>query len=354
MVKKIKQDENLTDQIIESSRKEVEKEKIEYFSSGCDMLDLITGKHPLGRVINLVGDSSSGKTFLALEILASFVRTYNKKARYIYDDAEGGYTFDSKELFGFDAFRYTEKTSETVEEMSFLLKKKLKKLKEDQKLIYVVDSLDGLSCAAEIARREEAEKLYDKGKDFNIGSYQMEKQKFMSEFFRVYANEMKEKNCNLIIISQVRENIGVMFGKKYKRAGGKALDFYSNQIIWLAEAEKIKKKDRVIGVTVKVNITKNKNSKPFRTGFIRLYFDYGIDNITTNILYLYDLLTDAGKDRINTKTIIEWDEKEYKFNDLISYIEDNNLEEELTKRVKEKWNKIEEDINIRNKRKKRF
>jgi RecA/RadA recombinase len=346
----------ITEQIKDYAKKKTKstEEKKILFSSGCDLLDLIHGGHPIGKVINIVGDKSSGKTFLTLEIIAAAIKKYGNKVKWIYDDAEAGFSFDSKELFGFDAFKYTDEISENVEQMSFHLDNQLEKVKKDEFLIYVIDSLDGLSSHAEQKRREEAKKAFDSGKDYDKGSYQMEKQKFLSEFFRVYANKIRNKNCLLIIISQVRDNIGVKFGAKHKRSGGKALDFYSSQIIWLAEAEKIKAKDRTIGITIKARTTKNKTKYPFRSGFIRLYFDFGIDNITTNLLYLYDLITDTGKTRVNTRTKIEWDKVEYKFNDLILYIEENNLEDELSNRVKEKWNKIEEEISIANKRKKRF
>ena len=179
----------------------------------------------------------------------------------------------------------------------------------------------------------------------------MNKQKEIGIFFRNMVLKIREKNFTLLLISQVRENIGVMFGAKYKRSGGKAIDFYASQVIWLAECEKLVKKNRTYGIRTKIRCTKNKVSKPFRTCYIDILFDYGIDNIKSNINYLYDLLDDRGKLKSKTKKI-KWNDEEMLPETLIKHIEKNNLEQELEQRVIEKWNKIEDIISSKNRKKK--
>lgn len=322
-------------------------------STGADLLDLVVGGgHRLGKVVNVVGDKSTGKTYLAIECIATARKMFGKNLIWHYCDAEAGFSFDTTEMYGYPIItKNDEDQITTVEEFRVDLKQRLSSLKSNQKLIYVLDSLDALSSEAEMKRVKKMTAITEKamaGKELSDdekktkGSYGMDKQKFMSEFFRTMVKELENKNCLLIIISQVRENIGVMFGEKYRRSGGKALDFYAHTILWLAEVEKIKKKDRVVGICIKARTTKAKIKNPFRSCYIELVFDYGIDNITSNIKYLYDLKDDRGKDKGKSK--VKWDGKEYTVPGLVSYIEAHDLEDELRARVTEKWDEIERSV----------
>ncbi len=227
----------------------------------------------------------------------------------------------------------------------------MKKLKDDEELIYIIDSLDAISSDAEIERSDKLYKAKDNGKTLDTGSYNMSKQKQFGITLRLLAKKIKNKKCTIIIISQVRYNIGVMFGEKYSVSGGKALEFYSSIRLYLAECEKKEKKDRIVGITIKAKTKKNKVGLPFREGFIDILFDYGTDNIMSNICYLYDLRDKRGK--LKSKTVkIEWQEKEYSIRGLIKHIEENNLEKELKSKVIEKWYNIEKEISSSNRKKK--
>ena len=325
--------------------------------TGSTILNCIVGDgFPVGKVLNIVGDKSSGKSFLACEIINSAVNQYGKKLKWFYDDCEGGFNFNTKEIYGFDIMKDEFMASDSVEELGIKINEELDKLKNNEMLVYVVDSLDGLSSLAEKERDIKRTKSFKQGSKIT-GSYGLEKQSYISEFFRLNINKIKNKNCLLIIISQVRENIGVMFGSKYKRTGGKSLDHYAHTVLWLAEVEKIKKKNRVTGVTVKAKTTKSKTTRPFREGFIDILFDYGVDEVGSNLDFLYDLRTDRGKRKKTEKTlswkIKEKDKKNFEDREkLIAFIEDNDLEIKLSGKVKEKWELIEESI--RPKRKKKF
>jgi len=98
-----------------------------------------------------------------------------------------------------------------------------------------------------------------------------------------------------VIISQVRENIQPFSFEKYTRSGGKALDFYAHTVLWLATLKKIVKKEKSVGVVVKAKTTKSKTPRPFRDCQFSIVFDYGIDNIGSNLDYLYVLRTDKGE-----------------------------------------------------------
>jgi len=339
---------------VEESMKPKAASKRYLMSTGCTVLDLVTGKYPFG-IINIVGDTSTGKTYLTLETLAYLIYKKGKKIKWFWDKAEGRFSWNTKSRYGYEILtdEMEEGKSKTVEDMSFNLKKELKNLSGKEILVYIVDSLDGLSSDAELERDEKKFKAKETGKKLETGTYGTSKAKDLSEFFRLRVKDIGDKRCLLIVISQVRERIGVSFGRKYTRNGGKGLDHYSDIIAWLAVAEKHKKKGRECGATIKIKTDKTSNDTPGREGFIELVYDYGIDNIATNINYLYDLKTDTGKNKegINKKKL-DWDGVEYTKPKLIKYIEDNSLEDGLSDRVIEKWNDIEESISSKGRKNK--
>ncbi len=336
---------DIAKQVKESKGKSMQSVQpvVEFISTGCTLLDLVLGGgFAKGKIVNLVGDRSTGKTLVALEALALAVRTYGKKLVDRLNDAEGGLSFDTKKMYGFE-IDDSKEPSETIEDFNNDLRSSLEGLKKDQFLFYILDSFDGLSSAAEIKREEERKIAAQKGNDYKGGTYNLEKQKMLGQLFRTQTNRIKTKNALLLIISQVRQNI-TGYGKKYYRTGGKALDHYSSQIIWLAEKEKQEKKGRVTGVTLHVKNDKNKVGLPFRECFINVLFDYGVDNISSNIDFLYDLKTAEGKLKKDTAKELKWGRKEMSRSSLISHIEDNDLEDELAQKVKDKWQAIEDSI----------
>ena len=76
--------------------------------------------------------------------------------------------------------------------------------------------------------------------------------------------------------------------ERYVRAGGKAMDFYCHSVLWLANIDKIKKKGRAVGITVKAKTTKSKTPRPFREMYFELRFDYGLDDTSTCVDFLFD------------------------------------------------------------------
>ena len=338
-----------TDDIVEEAKQTTYKtnKMIRFIPTSSDISDLILGGgHGWGKIVNIIGDKSTGKTLLTLEGLYKVKNQLKDKVSIIYDDCESGFSFDIEDMYGEKDFvTALDPPSDSVEDFNHNLQTQMKSLKKDKYLIYIVDSLDGLTSKAEQQRDVERTKAMEAGKPYVKGTYGQEKQKFMSEFFRLRTKDIKDKNVLLIVISQVRGNIGVTFGNKFSRSGGKALDFYAGQIYWLAEADKMIKKanDVPIGIRTKLRCSKNKLGKPFRFGFIDILFDYGVDNVSTNINYLYNLLTPPGKlERSNTRKV-EWDGQEYTLRALVKHIESNDLEKELTKRVKDKWQQAEDD-----------
>jgi RecA/RadA recombinase len=322
--------------------KKYKEKEIIFFSAGSDLLDLTTGYFPLG-MMNIVGDSSSGKSFLAGEIIAN---TYHKTKNFswFYDDAEKGYKFDSKILYGFDVLKdgllKEENTSETIEDFEKNIHQIISKKNKDDIFIYVLDSFEKLT-----SREEELYLEKNRDKEKREGTYGMGKASFFNQFCRNYVKKLVENKILLIIISQLRDKIGIFFGSPYTRQCERALNFYSNVVLFMKETEKYKKWDRTYGICVGITTKKARYRKPFRYCYLDFLFDYGIDNIRSNLKFLFDLKTETGKDKEKKeKKNLIWNNEEYTLENLISYIYNNNLEEELKNMVVDKWNVLEEKV----------
>jgi RecA/RadA recombinase len=328
------------------------KQKKELLSTGCTVLDCaLGGGIQLGTLFNLVGDRSSGKSAIAAEMIAYNKKKYGDKFKWVYNDVESGLNLDTLSMYGFEIKPENGYYSHTIEDFAANLSREVKKVKDDEILLYVLDSFDALSSEEEIKRVKEDQKIREAAMDGEEvkeqkGTFNQAKQRSLNEFFRTRAKEVRDKNCVLLIISQVRENIGISFGPKYRRSGGPALDHSANQIMWLSECEEHYKlsgiKKRAIGITTKAKVTKNRVGKPFRFCFMEILFDYGVDDLRSNLTFLYDLKTETGKD--SNKKEIDWNEEKYTLDKLIENIEDNNEEEKLRSLVIEKWDEIETSI----------
>lgn len=384
-----------------------------YFQTGNKLIDMIMGGDkgvygsPAGRIINICGDKSSGKTFICNEFIANAHYKYGDKFKWMYADCERGYSFDTQKLYGFDIHTPESDAPTNVEEAFYCIDKFAKSLKKDEFGIYVLDSLDALTSEEQDKRAEDRIEAIEKDKEMK-GTFGMGKAKYLSqEFFPQLCKSLEDKNILLIIISQIRDNTDMFSFEKYSRSGGKALDFYCHMVIWLATAKKMTvekgEQKAIIGGTNKIKVTKGKVPRPYREGFYTFRFDYGIDNVETGVDYLFDIRTKTGdisapaaklcewekdpnKKPMNPPDIRQWliDNKWYddyratlkdgerfsmgtampfiksnaevseKFSNefalcmdrdsLIDYIYENDLQEELDKKVEEKWESFESSL----------
>lgn len=337
--------------------KKVKEKVLIRYPTGSYLQDILVGGgeglgYPNGKMVNIVGDSSTGKTFLLCEIIAASYYKYPGKLKWVYDDCESGFTLNTKKLYGFEIMPedLNKRTkSDTVEQLYCNVRKFAESLKDDEIGIYGVDSTDGLKSEKDNERANERYSKFKKGEKFDKGSYALEKQKFLSrEFFAQLMDLIQKKKILLVMISQVRDNIDPFSFKKFYRAGGKAMDFYAHTCLWLANVNHIINKNIPIGITVKALNDKSKTPRPYRSCFIKLYFEYGLDDITTNIDYLYDFLTPKGQLIKNPKG--QWNELEVMSRkELIDYVEKNNLQKELRKKVRDKWEDIENSVKLNRK-----
>lgn len=258
----------------------VKKDQVrDFIPSGCTLLDCVLGGgYPVGRMANIVGDRSSGKTLLAIEACLNFLNKF-KDRHVFYIESEAAFDFDYAESLGMNLdskfFNFVDDVY-TVEDLHEYL---VKIVKNYLGSFVIIDSLDGLSDKAEMER------------DLDKGSYGTSKARLLSEIFRRNMQDISKTNTTLMIVSQVRDNIGVMFGEKKTRSGGKALDHYASQILWLAEIGKIKKTikgiNKITGINVKARCKKNKVAKGFRECEFPIVFGYGIDDVLSMVEYLF-------------------------------------------------------------------
>jgi recombination protein RecA len=248
------------------------------------MLDLVLGGGwGEGRIVNVVGDSSSGKTLLAVEACANFARKAPLE-NIRYREAESAFDENYAAQIGWPTgLEIPEEPMETVEQFYTDLEAWLDKRDGITPCLYVLDSLDALSDAAELDM------------DFDEKTYGASKPKQLSKMFRLLVRKIEDKRCTLMIISQIRDKIGVVFGEKHSRSGGRALQFYCSQVLWLAEISKIKKTvlgtqktgiERVIGTHVLAKTKKNKIGIPHRECELTIIFSYGIDDEETMLGWL--------------------------------------------------------------------
>ena len=235
------------------------------------------------------------------------------------------------------------KDSRTIEELDAKVSMFLDSLDEDEIGIYAVDSLDGLANNAKMAMSEEREKLLVQGKEVvNKGTYDLEKNKFLSQqFFPTQANRIEDKQAILLIVSQVREKLNApAFTDKMEVTGGKALTFYCHTRLVTARICKITKtvtvdgveKEIEIGGVYEVKTKKSKTPRPYRSCRIVVYYEIGIDEIGSNIDYLFDLRSDQGKLLESLCKAIPWEQKrETTPDNLKDWLETSGLKEAYTK-----------------------
>lgn len=316
-----------------SADSSIAQKDIEFFSSGSTLIDCVLGGGwAEGRLANIVGDSGTAKTGLAVMACASFHKKY-PSGKIWYVETEQAFDIDHAEKLGFPTndVEFVE-NCDTVEAVGDHMEACLEAQGKDKSPgLYIVDSLDALSDKSELDRT------------MTDSSFGANKAKKLSELFRRLNAKMSMSNITIIIVSQVRDNIGVAFGEKHSRSGGKALRFYASQELWLANLGKIDKTysgiKRVIGVKIRAKTKKNKVGMPFREVDFDYIFGVGINEIKSSIDWLESAksLEVTGLDGPSATSLIK---------NLNSLSDEEYFEwyDKITASVKEVWQSIEENF----------
>lgn len=345
---------SITDDIKKTSKKKIKEEKPNVdpktlIPSGSTMLNLACsdsrlGAYVPGTIVNLVGDKSAGKTMIYHTMLAEIAgRKRFNNHRLIHRDVEEGVVWNVENLFGAKLANRLEDDVEirTMEDF----KKDLKScLKDGQPFIYGLDSYDLLTTAEEDKKKDEGESGYSGAK----------KTKELGALLRSTVSEMKKTGSLLVIISQVRTNMDAgIFGKKFYRTGGKALDHACSHEIWVYRGAKlkreVKKRKRVIGVTAMPKVEKNRLTGKARDIEFPIYYDYGIDDIGCMVSWLIKEGFWKKKGNIYTATGIGVSGTKA---ELINKIEEKDLVKVLRKTTQSAWMEIEDSMKLN--REKRF
>jgi len=345
---------------VQEERKEIIKEKKptdvkDWVSSGCILFNLACsdrwyGAYKIGTMINIVGDSSSGKSILVLSGMAAIANNPAfDEYRLIYDDAEFADSFDHLKLFGQNFVDRIEppgeENSSTIEQFFDHI---MDAVDDGRPFIYCLDSFDAIDADAEIEKEQDNRKHRKEGNLSKIkGSFQATKQKKASQMFRQICSKLKQTRSILIIISQTRDNLAAMsFSTKY-RAGGKALKFYASIEAWLAYKGGLDKTyqgvKHKIGVQTIAKLEKNKFTGKRKEAEFPIYYDYGIDDITSCVDFL--ILNKWWVLKKQTVLAEEFNQEMTKPK-LIEYIEQNHLDKKLFKITQQCWDRIENSLKL--------
>ncbi|MBR3227685.1 MAG: recombinase RecA [Erysipelotrichaceae bacterium] len=297
---------------------------IDTISTGSLAIDhcLGVGGLPRGRIIEIYGPESSGKTTLALQAIAECQKGGGKAA---FIDAEHAIDPRYAKALGVDVDELILSQPDSGEQALEIAEVLIRSGAID---LIVVDSVAALVPQAE---------LDGEMGDSNIGLHA----RLMSKAMRKLAGAMNANNCTTIFINQLREKVGVMFGNPETTTGGRALKFYATIRIEVRKSEAIKNGSEIIGNKVNVKVSKNKVAPPFKSCSVEIYYGEGISHVSE----IVNLGVDLG--------IIDKSGSWFSYNGekigqgaeaVKAYIKSNpDIDKEITDKVKEALFKRNED-----------
>ena len=305
-------------------------------STGSTLLDLAIsggrvhgGGLPGGILVEIFGPSGCGKTVLLCEIAGAIQR---QGGQVMFHDPEARLNQQFAKMFRLDVKKMEYGMPDTVPKV-FQAVREWKPEGDNIQGVFA-DSLAALTTDWE---------LEDKDK------HGMRRAKEFSEQLRLTCRVLRQKGYLMVCSNQIRQNLDAgPYGQKYISPGGEAIGFYSSLRLRCQRPQKIKKKsettERVIGVTVEVEVFKSSIWKPFHTAPMTIVFDYGIDDIRENLRFVKEqgqnTLYTAGEQRLSQHL-----EK------AIHKVEEEGLEEKLRGEVITLWTELEKQFESKRKEK---
>ncbi|HZJ86331.1 MAG TPA: recombinase RecA [Erysipelotrichaceae bacterium] len=252
---------------------------VDVISSGSLLIDqaLGVGGYPKGRIIEIFGPESSGKTTLALHAIAELQK---KGGRAAFIDAEHAVDPQYARALGVNIDELVLSQPDSGEQALEIADMLVRSQAID---LVVIDSVAALVPQAE---------LDGEMSDANVGM----QARMMSKAMRKMAGIMNRSECTVIFINQLREKIGIMFGNPETTSGGRALKFYSSVRVDIRRGEAIKQGKDIIGNKTRVRIVKNKVAPPFRLAEIEIRYGEGISRLgeVIDLGVEYDIIDKAG------------------------------------------------------------
>jgi recombination protein RecA len=320
----------------------------EFSPTGCTTLDLaianqLPGGIPLGRIVHVFGAGSTCKSVLGTTVLGYAQRT----GRFAHM-ADCEHTLDPNfaRIYGLNCdddktFKLTTKLDSDPEKENSIEalfdtylaniifpKGRDKKMDMTPKII-VIDTISVLPSLVELA--EEMDKA----------SFAVTRAKQMSRGFRKYQFPISNSNTTLFCIDQTRDNVGAgpFGGAKEVTSGGRALEFHSSVQLHLHHDQNItNSKGVTTGIWVRGKVVKNKVAPPFRDFRFKITWEYGLDDISSNLYFLAE--DQVGKDKAKNRTEkLKLFGEEHQIMNWVKMIEDENAEEALRQEVYKIWKK---------------
>ena len=296
---------------------------IDVISTGAIGLDIAIGIGglPRGRIVEVYGPESSGKTTVALSCVASAQKDGGIAA---FIDAEHALDPVYAKALGVDVDNLIISQPDTGEQALEIAEALIRSGAID---IIVIDSVAALVPKAEI--------------DGDMGDSHVGLQaRLMSQALRKLTGSIKKSNCVAIFINQLREKVGIMFGNPETTTGGRALKFYSSVRLDVRKIDTIKQGDKVIGSRTRVKVVKNKVAPPFKQAEFDIMYGEGISKIgdLLDIAADVDIVKKSGSwYSYNDTKLGQWRENVKKF------LEDNlDLTTEIDEKVRAFYNLNEE------------
>lgn len=255
------------------------KDDIGVISSGSINLNeaIGIGGFPKGRIVEIYGNESSGKTTIALQAAKECM---NANGNVAYIDVENALNPTYIQSLGIDLKKlliaHPDNGEQAFALIDALLKTKMINL-------IVVDSV-----AALVPKQEMDGTMQDQ----SIGLHA----RMMSKGLRMIQGTIAKSDACVIFINQVREKVGIMFGNPEVTTGGRALRFFSSLRLDVRKTELLKEGNQVLGIKSKVTVVKNKMAPPFKSCFVDIFFDKGFDYFKEIVDFAidYEVLTKSG------------------------------------------------------------
>ena len=282
------------DQLLADALKAIEKEygkgsimrlgdraevSVDAIPSGSLALDLALGigGYPKGRIVEIYGPESSGKTTLALHAIAECQK---QGGRCAFIDAENAIDPVYAKNLGVDIDELILSQPDSGEQALEITEVLIKSGAID---LVVIDSVAALVPQAE---------LDGEMSDASVGL----QARLMSKAMRKLAGVMNRSNTTAIFINQLREKVGIMFGNPETTPGGRALKFYASVRLDVRRGETLKNGSDVIGNTTKIKVVKNKVAPPFKTATVNIIYGEGISHLDEiiNLAVENDIIEKSG------------------------------------------------------------
>jgi len=252
---------------------------IETISTGSISLDaaLGVGGYPKGRIVEVYGPESSGKTTVALHAIAEAQKAGGYAA---FIDAEHALDAKYARALGVDIDSLILSQPDTGEQALEIAEALIRSGAVD---VVVIDSVAALVPEAEI-RGEMG--------DTHIGL----QARLMSQAMRKLSGALSKSKCIAIFINQIREKVGVMFGNPEVTPGGRALKFYASVRLEIRRGEQIKQGTDIVGNVARIKVVKNKVAAPFKTCMVDIVFGLGISKVgeICDLGVLYEIIDKSG------------------------------------------------------------